>query len=436
MSGGFDIDFEREILAGCVKDHDYRRLVSRATRSDDPWSTEAHRELWGLIDKLGPGDRLTGTIIASRVRVIDEDAADDLVAAGRLVLTSAPKAKHYAATKLAEWVHDLRLRRGIGEAIKHLGDGDYAAVESDLRGMTRAAPGVRPWTGGEWWGSFDERQERRITEREDPTLAPRVATRLPTLDRALNGGLRLSKVGLVVAHTGKGKSATVNNFAFASAAGGHLTAYVSTEMNKELIDTRFDARCFGFPASDFELARFGVADLEEFDARRARLHKRLAKKLWTFSIPPKMLNLGHIHDILDEVEQETGERMVSLVVDSPDHMVPMEKLRDYRLQQAAVYWDIKQVTEERMLATWATTQGTKEYLGKLITAEGTAESYDKARIADVIVTLNQTEAEARENMLRAYIAKNRSGERGGLVYLESDWARMIVQETDPPGSSS
>lgn len=443
MSESFNNHFECEVLAGCVADADYRKGVRRILRDTDPWSTDSHRELWTIISRLGSEDRLTGSIVAHRIEELSDagrDAvAEDLAATAKRILTTAPKASGYAAEKLRDWVKDYRIRAGIEESIKHLSDQNYSGVSDVLKKLTRSSDGKVQWEGGDWWAGFDERQDTRINEAEDPEMAPSVPTRLPTLDRILNGGHRTTKVGLVVGHTGRGKSATLLSFAFFSAAAGKLTVYVSTEMNKALVDTRFDARCFGYPTSDFATGRFTAADLEEFDDRRVKLAGKLEQKLHTYSIPPRVLTLPMLHEILDEVEDAAGERVVTLVIDSPDHMRASEKMRDYRLEQAAVYWDIKQIAEERALATWASTQGTKEYLGKLITAEGTSESYDKARIADVILTLNQTDAEAKDSIVRMFVAKNRSGERGDIIYLNTDFARMHIEEgmaPAPPGGTT
>lgn len=431
---GFDADFEIEILAACVGDHDYRQRVSRVIRDVDPWTNPAHSELWKVVDALREGDRLTGGVVAHAVSTIrDDDAAEELADAGRIVLRHAPRASGYAAEKLREWVRDHRLKRGLSEAIKHLGDGDYERVDEALLELSRGSAQTSvPWEGGDWWDGFDDRMARRLAEADDPSLAPRVSTRLLSLDRVLNGGLRTTKVGLVVGHTGRGKSAITLNFAFSSAATGNLTAYISTEMNRALVDTRFDAKCFGYSSRDLDAGRVSATDLEEFDARRARLSSRLERNLFTYSVPPKVLHLSMLRDIVDEIEQKAGRKLTTLICDSPDHMIPVRRMRDFRLEQAQVYWDIKQITEEMHLATWATVQASKEYMNKLVTAEGTSESYDKARIADVILTLNQTDAEARDSIVRMFVAKNRSGERGEIVYLLTDFARMHIEETTAP----
>lgn len=440
MSEAFNEDFEVDILTQSACDPAYRKRVKRTLDAVavDVWSTDVHGEMWEILRRLGDADTLTDPIIDARLDQLERrgkralaDELDHL--AGRVMSTTA-KAPSYAVEELQEWVRHHEIRSGLEDAIKLLGDEDHDAIDERLRELSRRTSRTlrQQWEGGEWFRGFEERQERRIAERDDPTLAPFVETRIPSLDRVLGGGLRETKVGLVVGHTGRGKSAIVLGFTFNAGAQGTLSVYISTEMNVDLVNTRLDARCFAYPVGDLTAAKFSSADEREFEARRARLRARLEDNIFVFSVPPKTLNLAMIHEILGEVESKTGRKVGFLAVDSPDHMVPMTKFRDYRLEQAANYWDLKHVAEERHIATWASTQGAKEYMGRLITAEGTSESYDKARIADVIFTLNQSPEEEGMSVMRGFVAKNRSGEKGAVIYLATDFARMHVEETAAP----
>jgi len=435
MSRGFDTAFETEILAGASRDFCYRRVVKRVLVDTDCWSTNSHRFLWGIVKKLGEGDTLTGSIVARAVDEVDDDEAEEILTEARRVLTIAPKAKHYAVGELNEWVRATRMKGAMSEAIKLLSDGRITEAEESLRRTVRGSS-LSMYDAGDWFEEFDSRMAERERIKKEPDLHPQIATRIDSLDSALNGGIRVTEVGLLVAHTGRGKSATATHCAFYSATAGNPTIYISTEMNRELVDTRFDAKFFGKPTSDFTASRFGSSELEEFKAKRKRLRLRLSKKLRTVSVPVRTLTKGIIEEILDEYERDHGSPVQMLVIDSPDHMRPPPGVREYRLQHASNYWDIKQIAEERKLVAWATTQAPKEFISKLITAEGTAESYDKAQIADIIVTLNQTPAEKKLDLLRAYVAKNRMGEMGQIIYLATDFARMHIEETTPPGGRS
>lgn len=439
MSRGFDKRFEVDVLAGCANDKAYRRTVKRLVGEEEVWSTDANEAVWGVISKLGENDRLTGQIVARTIEKIEsDDLAEAVVTVATRVLKRAesPKHKGYARDELRDWVRTSRAKRVMGEAVKHMKRGEIDDAEDLLGAIRRTSTLSAQYELSSWFDSFVARQEERIKRRKDPSRNPAIRTRFSKLDELLNGGLRQSQIGLVVAHTGRGKSATMNHLAFYGAAGGDLCLYISTEMNKELVDTRFDSKFHGFPISDFISARFSKREQERFFDKIDRLEKRLSKKLFTCSVPVLTMTPGMLEEMIDDVQQDTGEKVTGLFLDSPDHMRKNSRLRDERHIQAYNYWEVKRIVDEQSLACWATTQAPTSYINKLITAEGTAESVDKARIADVILTLNQTETERRANIIRGYLAKNRNGEAGKLLWFLTDWARMHIEETDSPTSAT
>ena len=439
MSRGFDKKFEVDVLAGCVDDSEYRKKVKRLIGEEEVWSTDANEALWKIVKRLGEKDKLTGQIVARTVDKIEsDDLAEAFVTVAQRVFKRSrnPQHKGYARDELRDWVRTARAKRLMSESVKHLKRGEIDEAEDLLGAIRRTSDLSSQYELSSWFDSFDERQEERIARRRDPSKNPAIRTRFSGLDEVLNGGLRLTQIGLIVAHTGRGKSATANHLAFYGAAGGDHTLYISTEMNKELIDTRFDSKFHGFPISDFVAARFTKREQDRFFDKIDRLEKRLSKRLYTCSVPVQTLTHTMLEDMIDEVEQDSGEKLKLLVMDSPDHMRKESRFREERHQQAYNYWGCKRIIDEQKLAMWATTQAPTSYINKLITAEGTADSVDKARIVDLILTLNQTENERRANIIRGYIAKNRGGEAGKLLWFLTDWARMHIEETTSPAPSS
>lgn len=427
MSDGFDIDLEVEILAGSAKDSEYRKIVRRTLQGEDCWSIDSHHTLWTEIEKLGDGDELTPRVIVRASEGLDDDEAEEILSLGKKILKTSPKSKKYAAKELNEWVQVAKMKSSMGQAIKLIGDGKVADAQTALRDGTKVTS-LLAYEAGDWYDGFRDRMELRRQRRDSPDLRPVIATRISSLDKALNGGIRLTEFGLIVGHTGRGKSATAAHFSWGSAATGKGTVYISGEMNKELIDTRFDSKFTAKDIAAFTKFKFSKKELEAFESKLLRLKKRLRHNLWTAAVPPRVLTKAMIEEIVDEYEQKHGKKALMLVVDSPDHMRPPAYVREHRLQQTSNYYDVKQVLEERGMAGWGTTQAPKEYVDKLITAEGTSDSYDKARIVDIMVTLNQTLAEEKLQIVRAYVAKNRSGEKGAEIPLATDFARMHIEE--------
>lgn len=430
---GFDYDFEIDILSAAARDHSYRSRVKKIVRRTDPWSSSSLRDVWELVSKLGDGDKLTGSLVAKFIDDIDDDdEAEDVTAVAREVLLSAPTAPGYAATKLREWTRKHALVGGAAKLIDRLSGDDVEGAEGLIQRLAKenATPGLGV-EGGDWFLGFDARQKSRIEERDNPKLSPVIRTRLPTLDVKLKGGLRIGELGLIVGFTNVGKSFFALNFAFVAAASGFTTILVSTEMEKIETDTRLDARYFRRDSSDFYSYNFTKKDLKKFEARRKRTEAILKGRLHTYSTPVNSLTKAGLEDIIDESQDRSGTKMSMIIMDSADHMLPMTHIREKRLQQSAVYWDLKSLLAERKLACWSTCHAPGNFK-PLLTEFDQAESKEKGKIASKIITINQTPDEHRKDIVRTFVAKNRNGEKHSTHWVETDYARASIVEIEPP----
>lgn len=433
---GFDTDFEIEVLSGCVDDHRFRVAVKRAVGDFDPWSSDALRKIYEEVESLGPGDKLTGKILGRLVDDIDDnDLAEEVGRVGRIVLKQKPASPHYAREKLGKWVRRGQILGGMVRATSAIGDGDIEAAERELSKTARARD-VSDEEAGDWLEGFPERQRQREYERDNPDTSRKVPTGFTTLDGHLNGGLASEQLGLIGAYTNIGKSFVAENIAFHGALKGRMTMYVSTEMSKELVDTRLDARAFGWRIDDFVNFDFDEHEIERLNEMREKFERRLACKLWTVSVAQDTLTRQQIELWLDELEFE-GRPVELLVVDSGDHMTVRPPIVDVRLRHAQAFADLKRIGDQRKIPVWSTVNATAPSSGRkkehlLGEYEACGESKDKAKHASVVFTLNQTEAEGVDGIMRGWIAKNRNGPKFKKVWLATDFTRGMVTETDPP----
>ncbi len=176
------MDFEIEILAACAGDEAFLRRAKRALGEDDPWTDDANAFLWGILQALRPGDRLTGALVAKEIEGIKDDGeADEVAARARKVWKTKPAAPGYLLDKLEEWLRTARMREAMIDASKKLAGGDVAEAELALaRVKSGGAGGGDAADLGDWWGEFAGRMEQREAERDDPDLRPAIPTRIKT----------------------------------------------------------------------------------------------------------------------------------------------------------------------------------------------------------------------------------------------------------------
>ena len=126
------------------------------------------------------------------------------------------------------------------------------------------------------------------------------------------------------------------------------------------------------------------------------------------------------------------------------------RFESYRLEQAQVYRDLKALAEEDGYAIWSSTHAGREWAKSVATAEATGESYDKARLADVVISLNTPDSASRSTkvalaeedkddddltsvgaagrLIDMHLAKYRDGDSKLTIPLDADFSRMIYHE--------
>jgi replicative DNA helicase len=457
----FDVDFENDIISQCFKDEAY---LKRAVRIADAhhFSTKEHSYLWTVISTtwVSYRERVTPRLMLAR---LEKDHKEEtkrkpyLALALRLMKARAlaPKA---ALDELSTFVRQVNLQLSLEESARALEKGELDDAETALHKATRSAARDRNYTHVDWWESFEDRLAARKYEKEHPDEFTVIPTGIKQLDMALSGGARKGEVGLIMGTTGRGKSVMLTNFMHSGIVHGWDAVYFALEMPARQVAMRHDARWSGFRYDQFKSYEFLPSELRTIADKRKR-GKKLAGKYHIISMPVKSADIRTLRGALDDLKDELGFIPALIGVDSGDHMRSVDKSLDqYRLQQAEVYWSLKQLAEEEGYVVWSTVHAGREWAHQIATSEATSESYDKARIADLIVSINDPngkpgrrkkahvtsddddEDEPEEvkgasvggdaaRRMEAYLAKYRDGVSKLKIELDADFARMILRET-------
>jgi hypothetical protein len=238
---------------------------------------------------------------------------------------------------------------------------------------------------------------------------------------------------------------------------GYKGVIFGFEMPARQIAMRQDARWLKMPYKKFKEYDFLPSELRDIEARLKRIRKRHENKLHILSMPIRSATMAVVRNALDDLWLEHAFKPDFVVFDSLDHILPDYRAESNRLDQANIYWAAKGLAEDMGIAVWSTTQAGKEYVKQLITAEATAESYDKARIADLILTINEPfkrsratkvvddeagddeddvdetggispEISVRGKYLELYLAKYRDGASALTIPLDAELDKMLIQE--------
>ena len=105
-----------------------------------------------------------------------------------------------------------------------------------------------------------------------------------------------------------------------------------------------------------------------------------------------------------------------LIVDYADIMRSSRQYDSMRHELKKVYEDLRNLAMEKCLPIWTASQSNRESANSdIIGLENMSESYGKAQVADVVISISRKPSEKADGFGRLFIAKNRAG-RDGIVF--------------------
>lgn len=453
-----DQEFEEDILCRALRDTDYLKKAARLLAAHH-FNTPQHAWVWKGVYEIWSKyrERATAAHLVARARLDFREDGDRAVHLElvRKLIRRKPRAALASLDQLSRFVRMVNAHLAMEDAARALEKGRLDDVYKSLRSAVDKDLKPRDYNSIEWVTDFEHRQMERKRRREHPEEWTRIPTGFKRLDRLLSGGLELCELGLAVATTGVGKSVMLTNFAFHSIARGYPTVYFSLEMPISQIAQRMDSRWSQMDYKKFKEYDFLPSELRQLGVKHQRAMKRFKGLFHIVEMPLRRCDINSIRASLEDLRTDQGFQPKCIILDSADHMKGLGRFESHRLSQAEVYWDIAGLAGEGY-AIWTSTQAGREWKDKVAKAEATAESYDKARIADLVLTLNTPSQQSSKRAsiddddgeevatalppmkpeakhMELYLAKYRDGKGDVSFALEAEFARMYMAEVDLGG---
>jgi len=325
--------------------------------------------------------------------------------------------RQYVKDRLSTFIKRQALAEAIYKSVDLLAEEKFDEIRTEVSGALAA--------GELDFGHFyTEGIEDRIVRRGQMLDEP-IPTLIRELDSRMRGGLRRKELGVLMAPPGRGKSVGLSHFAKAAMVLNNTVGIYTLEMSEDRIADRLDSSLSGLPHG--KLVDY-PAEVKERVAKLARPNSLLIKE-W----PTKKATADMIRAHLDS-GIGSGFRPDMIVVDYGDIMASVRGYKERRHEVASNFEELRAIASEYDIAVWTATQARRDALDKaVITMADIAESFEKCAIADVILSICQTDEEREDRQLRLYIAKNRDNpaeiEVGPFF---SDFSRMsFYVQRDP-----
>ena len=415
-------EFQENMLALMLRDSG---VASKATKyiPKERLYSEAHQYLFERIHSsvLSVGRSPTWLEIEDHLKTIERHRRKMLKNFCKRICELEPTDFEFTKASLTDYAKRCKFVDTFQEIQTLYNSGDRPrAFEAGLRQMTEVVS-----------ISFDEEEPIPIDDFEKVRLeylaqdVKRVATGLEKLDKIINGGLAAGELGGVLAAAKVGKSMMLVNIGYYAIIKNKTVLHFVLEGLPSQTTRRYQSR---FMKSEYrrfqsELSKDdSVAWKKIADKYSKLLHIEAMTKSWDYT--PELVDAR-----IDNFVRTTGKHPDLVIIDYGDLLNSTTHHREFRHSQKEVYQKLKTLAMRRRIAIWTATQANRqkeEDRRKNLTDSSISESIDKARIFDLLISLNRTEEERVAGLLRIYVALYRDGASAETIYAVTDYARSIA----------
>ena len=408
---GFSGDLEREIISLCLKDtqffldvHDH--LDHKHFATDEASKTYAILKTYFETYHSIPNEDIVRHN-ASKIG-IDIDSG---------YFKANPLNRDFLLTETIDLIRHQEMKRFVMDAFKEVDkkNPNFDDLEDKLRKVINIQP---THDLGLFYFDLDERFQRIKSQSVE-----RTACGIPSMDRALGGGLGKKELVCVAAPPGAGKS-----YLLCIAGANMLCArnnilHYTLEMSEEITSLRYDSAILNKTSDEIKCDIVKAKDLLE------RRRKVMEENLVIKEFPTKSASVNTFRAHILKLREQRGFIPDVIIVDYGDIMKATRSFNNRYEEQGSIFQDLRGLAQELNVPIFSATQTNRGSMSKdIVTMEDLGDSFDKARIMDGLFCIVQKPEEKEDGLFRLYDAKVRNGRAGKLHGYEIDYARAQINE--------
>lgn len=266
----------------------------------------------------------------------------------------------------------------------------------------------------ELFSTFDQRQKRR-KERDFASI--KIPTGIPPFDHHTLGGLELGTALLIIARSGVGKSTALRWMGFNAALRGFNVVHFQAEGTKEEVEDYYDAMWTGVEYHEIKRGELNNAQFKVIEKARQQYINHCGK---IFVVAFEQFDTASIKDCRNEIKLLMKEFDIHLAIfDYIEEFEPGDGKRystsqdGVKARKKAVAKKIVNIAVEFKMGAAAATQANdiayKEWNKPdfYLTRNNIANDKETIQPFAYTMTLNQTEDEADENIIKIWEDKLR-----------------------------
>jgi len=370
-------------------------------------------------------DALRASITRARAmgRLQDDDVEHALQIVKGLRLPVLDKS--FVKEQLAGFIQNQVIREMLLDSVRNLKKGDFAAIKKAAARVASADLVVM--RGGKQLSlteDVEERIKRRKLKEKDgiPT-----GTRCDDYIRA--GGLVAGGLHVVVAAPNAGKSQILMHMgcsAIMESERQERVLFISNELQTDYVGDRADSWFSGVQVSALEkkpnTVRRAMRRLKKFHGDCYRIKEFIDEPV----------GVAQIEAYIKSLEAE-GWTPTLVVIDYADELVDDEgakynSIENTYVAQGNIFRQLRRLANRLNVPILTASQTVRAADNKqLVELSDLGDSWNKAKVADFIVSFCQTKQEQQRGQARLYIIKNRFGAKGIELKIRVDWSRSKVR---------
>ena len=240
----------------------------------------------------------------------------------------------------------------------------------------------------------------------------------------LRGGLGRGELGVIAANTGVGKSHFLVAMGCAAMRAGKNVIHYTMELSEHETGKRYDSNLCDIPSNEI------IERKQEVINRYSEMSLgKLIIKEYPSGAPSVLTIRNHIEKLTLK-----GFKPSLIVVDYADVMKSSRAYDSLRHELKLIYTELRNLAGELNIPVWTASQANKDSSkSDVVGLENLGESYGKAQVADIVLSISRKPMEKSEGTGRIFVAKNRAGRDGLLFPINIDTSKSkfkILDDTE------
>lgn len=425
FSDTFDEEFQAKICALALRDTAFHERCDGLLKPSI-FDNLAHATLFEIASTFYATYRIVPDTVALtkliKDRVVAKAIRPDLLSDIKSILPDLLKldlsTRAWLIDQIGAFARHQAVQAALLRSTDHIDKGDFAQIEREMRLALEI--GVAETSGDyDYFAEIESRTHERIALATGTIKRDGITTGVKELDEHLfHEGWGRSEMSLLMGAAKAGKSMGLGFFAANAALDGKHVLYVTLEVARKIIAMRLDAYLADTAIKKLTETPFDVKSKIEATGSPKR-GKLMIEEFSTGSFKP-----SHLRRLIRHY-QAKGIVFDMVVVDYADIMAPEHSTDNDIANFRSIYIDLRAIAQEEKVALLTATQ-TNRGGAKKVTADMTdvAEDFNKIRIADVVISINASDAEREIGEARLFFVASRNQQDGNTVYIKQERDKM------------